>query len=390
MANSMKRLAAVAVLSVMATSGAGWADVIKIGVVGPMTGPLANMGAQWRQGIEAYMALNGNTVGEHEIEVVYRDSTGNPATAKQMAQELVVREGVQALLGFGISPSAAAAAPIINEVKIPTFLPHVASPGLMQASPYFVRLGQSIATNAEVASAWALEQGIKSAYVAVADYAPGHDVAKAFRPHFEAGGGTVVGEDNIPLSTVDFSPFAERIAEADPEMVQLFIPPGAQAVSMVKALAARGVMESATIIGQGEAEDSDIHLFDGAIRGFHSAIYYSESFDTPENKRFLEGLATAAGPDVLPSTFTLGAYDGMALIYKVVGEMQGDRLDGDAVMASLAGYSWTSPRGKVTIDAETREPIQDFVIRRVEDTDRGLRNVVIATIPQVVPAPVGQ
>ncbi|MFN3145608.1 MAG: ABC transporter substrate-binding protein [Paracoccaceae bacterium] len=119
-------------------------------------------------------------------------------------------------------------------------------------------------------------------------------------------------------------------------------------------------------------------------------MYYSESFDTPENKRFLEGLATAAGPDVLPSTFTLGAYDGMALIYKVVGEMQGDRLDGDAVMASLAGYSWTSPRGKVTIDAETREPIQDFVIRRVEDTDRGLRNVVIATIPQVVPAPVGQ
>ncbi|MFN3145609.1 MAG: ABC transporter substrate-binding protein [Paracoccaceae bacterium] len=267
MANSMKRLAAVAVLSVMATSGAGWADVIKIGVVGPMTGPLANMGAQWRQGIEAYMALNGNTVGEHEIEVVYRDSTGNPATAKQMAQELVVREGVQALLGFGISPSAAAAAPIINEVKIPTFLPHVASPGLMQASPYFVRLGQSIATNAEVASAWALEQGIKSAYVAVADYAPGHDVAKAFRPHFEAGGGTVVGEDNIPLSTVDFSPFAERIAEADPEMVQLFIPPGAQAVSMVKALAARGVMESATIIGQGEAEDSDIHLFDGGDPG---------------------------------------------------------------------------------------------------------------------------
>lgn len=390
MAKSLKRLAAVAVLSVMATSGAGWADVIKIGVVGPMTGPLANMGAQWRQGIEAYMALNGNTVGEHEIEVVYRDSTGNPATAKQMAQELIVREGVQALLGFGISPSAAAAAPIINEVKIPTFLPHVASPGLLQASPYFVRLGQSIATNAEVASAWALQQGIKSAYIAVADYAPGHDVAKAFRPHFEAGGGTVVGEDNIPLSTVDFSPFAERIAEANPEMVQLFIPPGAQAVSMVKALAARGVMESATIIGQGEAEDSDIHLFDGAIRGFHSAIYYSESFDTPENKRFLEGLATAAGPDVLPSTFTLGAYDGMALIYKVVGEMQGDRLDGDAVMASLAGYSWTSPRGKVTIDAATREPIEDFVIRRVEDTDRGLRNVVIATIPQVVPAPVGQ
>ncbi len=384
MVTQRNRLGTITVVAGLMVSTSAMADTLKVGVVGPMTGPLAVMGEQWRQGIETFMELNGDKAGDTTIEVVYRDTTGNPANAKQMAQELIVRERVQALVGFGISPSAAAAAPVINEVQIPTFLPHVASPALMDASPYFVRLGQNIATNAEVAAKWARENGMESAYVAVADYAPGHDVANAFKPAFEGAGGTVTGSDNIPLSTVDFSPFAERIAEAQPDMVQLFIPPGAQAVSMVKAMAARGLMEDTLIMGQGEAEDSDIHLFDGTIKNFHSAIYYSESLDNPENEAFVGGLQAKFGEDVLPSTFTLGAYDSMALIYALATEMGAD-FNGDAVMAKLAGYSWASPRGKITLDAESREPIQDFVIRRVEDVDGQLRNVVVDTIPQVHP-----
>ncbi|MEQ8346507.1 MAG: ABC transporter substrate-binding protein [Sneathiellaceae bacterium] len=389
MASGISRLAAIAAAGAMALAAATAVaeDSVKVGVVGPMTGPLAVMGKQWRQGIEAYMAAHGDTVNGHKIEVIYRDTTANPSMARQLTQDLVVRDGVQALIGYGISPSAAAAAPVINQAKIPAFLPHAASPGLMAASPYFARMGQNIATNAEVAADWALKKGVKTAYIAVADYAPGHDVAKAFQPAFEAGGGKVVGQDNIPLSTVDFSPFAERIATADPDMVQMFIPPGAQAVSMVKALAARGVMADTLVIGQGEAEDSDIHLFDGTIDNFHTVIYYSQSLDNPENKTFLDSLKATAGADVLPSSFTLGAYDAMGLIYALVADMKGDRIDGPAAMEALAGHSWNSPRGKVTLDMQTREPIQDFVVRQVQQTDAGLRNVVIDTIPQVTPKP---
>jgi branched-chain amino acid transport system substrate-binding protein len=376
----------VASLSALLLVPAGYAlaqETVKMGIVGPMTGPNAVMGDNWRQGIEAYLALHGDTVGGRKIEIIYRDTGGDPAKAKQLVQELVVRDKISFVGGFGLSPEAAASAPVINQAKIPAFLFHTASPMLMGASPYFVRVGQNIATNAEVGSAWALKQKMKTAYVAVADYAPGVTVLEAFKKHFIAHGGTVIGEDRMPLNTVDFSAFAERIAAAKPDLVELFIPPGSPAVGFVKAVAARGVMKDSVVLGEGEAEDPDLHLFDESVKGFHSVIYYSSASDTPENQTFNDALKTKFGPQTLPSTFTLGAYDAMALVFKMLEAQAGRPLDSATEMNLMKGYSWMSPRGKVTLDPETREPIEDFIIREVEQTPQGYRNVVIDTIPQV-------
>jgi len=381
------RLAAglLCALPLAAPAAAAEKSNVKLGVVGPLTGPFAVMGEQWRQGIEAYLAIHGDTVNGRKIEVIYRDTTGNPATAKQLTQELVTREKVQFLGGYGLTPEANASAPIVNQAKIPTFLFHVASPSSMPLSPYFVRVGQNIATNGAVSAQWALKSGKTKAYIAIADYGPGHDFAKGFKEYYTSHGGEIVREDAIPLNTVDFSPFAERIDAAAPQYVSMFIPPGAPAVSMVKALAARGILAKTLVVGQGEAEDPDIHLFDGAVLNFHSVIYYSSTLETPENKRFVETLRTKFGPKALPSTFTLGGYDSMALIFKIVSEGEGDTTDGDKVMRSLVGYSYESPRGQVTI-APSRELIEDFIVRRVEKSGEGLRNVVIDTIPRVDPA----
>ena len=384
MSSWTSRLAAVLLCALPVSGAAIAADntPVKLGVVGPFTGPFAVMGEQWRQGIETYLALNGDTVNGRKIEVIYRDTTGNPATAKQLTQELVTRDKVSFLGGFGLTPEANASAPVVNAAKIPAFLYHVASPSTLPLSPYFVRAGQNIATNGAVSAYWALKAGKTKAYIAIADYGPGHDVAKGFRDYYTSHGGEIVREDAIPLNTVDFSPFAERIDAAAPQYVAMFIPPGAPAVSMVKALAARGVLTKTIVAGQGEAEDPDVHLFDGAILNFHSVIYYSSTLDNPENKRFLEGLKAKFGPQALPSTFTVGAYDSMALIFKVVAEGE---TDGDKVLRSLMGYTYKSPRGQVTI-SPSREPIEDFIVRRVEKTPEGLRNVIIDTIPQVDPA----
>jgi branched-chain amino acid transport system substrate-binding protein len=378
------RLAAVlfCVLTVAGTATAAEKPIVRLGVVGPFTGPFAVMGEQWRQGIEAYLAVHGDVVNGRKIEVVYRDTTGNPATAKQLTQELVTREKVSFLGGYGLTPEANASASVINSAKIPTFLYHAASPSSMPLSPYFVRVGQNIATNGAVSAYWALKAGKTKAYIAIADYGPGRDFAKGFREYYTSHGGEIVREDAIPLNTVDFSPFAERIDAAAPQYLAMFIPPGAPAVSMVKALAARGILTKTLVVGQGEAEDPDIHLFDGAILNFHSVIYYSSTMDTAENKRFIETLQAKFGQQALPSTFTLGGYDSMALIFKAVSE--GD-LDGDKVMRSLVGYTYESPRGKVTI-APSREPVEDFIVRRVEKTGEGLRNVIIDRIPRVDPA----
>jgi len=386
MAGALWRLfAAIVALAIIAVSPASAQETIRIGIVGPFTGPFATTGDGFKQGLESYLAIHGNTVGGRKVEVIYRDSIGSPATAKQLAEELIVKSRVSILGGFMLTPEAAAAAPIINEAKVPLLLFNAATPALLPMSRYFVRMGQNIAQPAELGAIWGREIGKSRGYTAVADYAPGHAVEEAFVAKFPALGGTLVGKDRIPLNTVDFSPFAERVANADPDILEVFIPPGAPAVGYIKALAARGLTKKVTIIGQGEAEDNDLHLFDDSVIGFHSIIYISSTLDNPENVRLRKTLHEKFGQKTEPSAFTVGAYDGLTVAYKMIDSMGGKPFDGDAAVKAIQGFSYQSPRGPVTIDPATRENIQNFYVRRVELKDGRMQNVIIKTFEQVKP-----
>ena len=386
MAGALWRLfAAIVALAIIAVSPASAQETIRIGIVGPFTGPFATTGDGFKQGLESYLAIHGNTVGGRKVEVIYRDSIGNPATAKQLAEELIVKSRVSILGGFMLTPEAAAAAPIVNEAKVPLLLFNAATPALLPMSRYFVRMGQNIAQPAELGAIWGREIGKSRGYTAVADYAPGHAVEEAFVAKFPALGGTLVGKDRIPLNTVDFSPFAERVANADPDLLEIFIPPGAPAVGYIKALAARGLTKKVTIIGQGEAEDNDLHLFDDSVIGFHSIIYISSTLDNLENVRLRKTLHEKFGPKTEPSAFTVGAYDGLTVAYKMIDSMGGKPFDGDAAVKAIQGFSYQSPRGPVTIDPATRENIQNFYVRRVELKDGRMQNVIIKTFEQVKP-----
>lgn len=60
---------------------------VKIGVIGPFSGPFASQGKNFKAGIDAYMALNGSKVGAEEIEIIYRDlPQADPAQAKARAR----------------------------------------------------------------------------------------------------------------------------------------------------------------------------------------------------------------------------------------------------------------------------------------------------------------
>jgi branched-chain amino acid transport system substrate-binding protein len=382
-------LAGIATVACLAATQAAMAeDTVKIGFVGPYTGPFAVAGQSFRHGAEAYMALHGAKVGGKKVEVIYRDSAGADATlSKRLAEELVVKDKVSMLAGFYLSPEVAATAPVANAAKVPLFIVNAATPALMKMSPYFVRMGQAINQPAELGATYARQQGKSRGFIAVGDYGPGHIVEKAFTDKFTAEGGKIVGTVRVPLNTADFSPIAENIANANPDVVEIFLPPGAASVGFSKAMAARGLTRKVTIIGQGEAEDSDLHLFDDAIVGFRSIIYIDANAKNPENVAFASWLARNAGPDVKPNSFSIGAYDAMHLAYKMIADQQGKPFSGEVAMKSLPGYSWKSPRGPVTIDPASRELVQNFYLREVvKDADGVKRNKVIKTWEQVKPS----
>jgi branched-chain amino acid transport system substrate-binding protein len=387
----VRPLASVAAFGLLfaASSGAWAEESVRIGFVGPYTGPFAVAGQAYRQGVEAYMALNGDKAGGRKVEVIYRDSAGaDPTLAKRLAEELIVKDKVAMLSGFYLSPEVAATAPVVNAAKVPLFIVNAASPALMKMSPYFVRVGQAINQPAELAAGYARQQGKSRGYVAVADYGPGHLVEEAFTARFTAEGGQMVGNVRVPLNTADFSPFAERIANANPDVLEIFLPPGAASVGFSKALAARGLTQKVMVIGQGEAEDSDLPLFDDSIVGFKSVIYFDANAKNAENTAFAGWLLKNVGPNARPNSFNIGAYDAMHLAYKMLAEQAGKPFDGTVAVKSLPGYTFKSPRGTVTIDPVTREPVQNFYLREVVKGADGLkRNQVQKVWEQVKPTP---
>jgi branched-chain amino acid transport system substrate-binding protein len=381
----MKRIALVLAFVLFATIARGSAadDTIKIGIVGQFSGPFALSGAQFKTGIETWLAQHGTSVGGRNVQVIYRDTGGpNPASAQRTAQELIVQDKVQMLGGFYLSPEASAVASLVTETKTPTFLFETGSPPVVTQSPYFVRTGNSIGQAAYAQAVWGYKHGKRRAYTIVTDYAAGYDVEATFKKTFSALGGTMIGTDRAPLNTVDYAPFAERAANANPDLVVVFIPSGAPAISLMKALIARGVTAKAVIIGQAEADDPELNLYDDSIVGFYSALHYALGIDNAANKSF-KAAAARVDAKAVPSFLMVGAYDGMHVMYKMIESQKGKPWDSTAALEAIKGFTFDSPRGQVRINSITRDINQPYFIRRVQRVNGKLENVLVETLPVV-------
>src|SRR5215510_11545516 len=194
--------AAAAVLSL--STGVAAADVVKVGLIADFTGAFATWGSQFQQAIEAYQAINGKSVKgpdgkEHEIVFVYRDSaSAGPDKAKQLAEELVLREKVQFLAGFDLSPHAMAVADIATQTKTPVIIMNAATASITRGSPYYVRVSMTIPQHVVPLAQWAYDNGIRKVYTIVSDYAPGYDAENYFSKTFKALGGEIVGSARTP------------------------------------------------------------------------------------------------------------------------------------------------------------------------------------------------
>jgi branched-chain amino acid transport system substrate-binding protein len=357
---------------------------VKIGLIMPYSGPFADAGAQMQAGIDLYVKEHGDEVAGKKIVLIKKDTGGpNPDVAKRLAQELVVRDHVDILAGFALTPEALGAAPVATEAKKLMVDMNAATSIVTEKSPYIVRTSVTIPQINYAFGKWAAEQGIKHAYTLVADYGPGHDAEKSFARGFKEKGGEIVGADHSPVANPDFSAYVQRIKDAKPEAVYIFIPGGSQPAAIGKALADKGLTPPDTkLLGQGELTLPEaLKSMGDNANGIITAFHYTLERKDPLNEKFVAGyekLTNGREPDL----FSIGGYDGMHLIYAALEKTKGDA-SGDALIKVAKGMSWESPRGPITIDPETRDIIQNVYIRKVEKVDGKLQNVIIDTIKDV-------
>src|SRR5678815_354331 len=142
------RIAVASFATLLATVALA-ADPVKIGLVLPMSGPFAAYGKQIEHGVKLYLATNGDTFGGRKIELIVKDDSPGTAgdVSKRLAQELVVKDKVDILAGFALTPSAFAVAPVATEAKKAMVVMNAATSAITTKSNYICLLYTSDAAD---------------------------------------------------------------------------------------------------------------------------------------------------------------------------------------------------------------------------------------------------
>jgi len=382
-----KRLVEVLAVSAacLAVVPAAAQEPLKIGMVLEMSGGFADFGMQMMNGARAYMKVHGDTVAGRKVLLIVKDTTGVPDVAKRVAQELVTNDKVDFLAGFGLTPSALAVASLATEAKKPMIIMNAATSIITTRSPYIARVSFTLPQVTAPLATWAFRNGITKVYTLVSDFGPGIDAETQFKKTFTAAGGQIVGEVRTPMRNPEFAPFLQRMKDARPQAVFVFLPAGEQAVGFMKGFAERELDKAGIkLIATGDVtEDGVIEAMGDAPLGVITTQHYSVAHDSPQNRTFLKAYAEVSGSAQRANFMAVGAWDGMAAIYEVARRL-GGRIDGDKAMEVLKGMKIDSPRGPVLIDPATRDPIETIYVRRVERLKDGkLYNVEFDRFPNV-------
>ncbi|MFO1221025.1 MAG: ABC transporter substrate-binding protein [Burkholderiaceae bacterium] len=359
------------------------ADPVKIGLVLPMSGPFAAYGKQIEHGVKLYLSTHGDTYAGRKVELIVKDDSPGTSgdVSKRLAQELVVKDKVDILAGFGLTPSAFAVAPVATEAKKPMVVMNAATSAVTTKSNYIVRTSMTLPQNSAPIASWAARNGIKNAFTLVSDYGPGQDAEAQFKKTFTEAGGKIVGEVRAPVKNPDFAPFLQKIKDTKPEAVFIFLPPGAETIAFMKGFTERGLTEAGIkLISTGDLPDEDIlDAIGDAALGLVTSFHYSEAHKSAENQAYTAAYYKAYPKD-RPNFMSVGGYDGMHLIAEVL-KKTGGSTDADKFVDAAKGMKWVSPRGPISIDPATRDIVQTIYIRKTERVGGKLQNVEFDQIP---------
>src|SRR5256885_814571 len=294
-------------------------QTIRIGMINVLSGQFADAGIQMENGARTYIKQHGDTLAGKKIEIIRRDVGGPlPDVAKRHAQELVVRDKIDLLAGFLLTPNALAAADVSAEAKKFMVVMNAATSIIISKSPYMVRTSVTLPQVMETFGTWAVKNGIKQSYTMVTDYGPGHDAEAAFQRAFKEAGGSIVGSVPFRVATPDFSAFVQRAKDLAPQSIYVFIPGGAQPAALGKAFAERGIdKKRTTILGSGETTaEAALKSMGEAALDMITAWHYDYKLDNALNREFVKEFNAMHGRN--PDFFSVGGYDGMHVIYEAL------------------------------------------------------------------------
>ncbi|MFO1115405.1 MAG: ABC transporter substrate-binding protein [Beijerinckiaceae bacterium] len=376
-------LAACVALAIATMSASADDRPIKIGLLTSFTGPGASAGAITDGAVAAFQKKYGDTVAGRKIQIIRRDTTGPaPDVARRLAQELIVGEKVDFIAGMDYTANTMAIAPLSTSAKVPVVIVNSATSGILAKHPYLARVGFTTTSVAKEVAAYASKNGMKNVYTFIHEFEPGLDAEAMFIREFKAAGGNIAGSVRAPMKTTDYSPYVQRIKDAKPDAVFVFMAAGETPSIFLRQFKEAGADQTIKIIGTGDITDEpNLPAAGDAAIGVVTAFHYTPTHDSALNKEFAANFAAAA-PGKSLSFVGAATYDALHVIYEVIEKQKGD-INPDKTMELIKQIKFESPRGPIEIDPATRDIVQNIYFRKAEKIDGKVVNIEFATVPNV-------
>lgn len=354
---------------------------IKVGLLTVKTGPLAAGGQHAEEGITSFLKAKDFTLSGRKIELLVADTGGNPAGAKNKAQELVERDKVNVVLGPFAAFELLATLDYLAEAKMPTL-------AFAGAEDVTQRRGNAYLTRTSYTSAQCLyplgdyvskEMKLKSAATIADDFAFGYEQIGGFQRVLEDEGGRVVKKLWSPLNTADYAPYIAQVPACDVVCVGLA---GSNPIKFVKQAKGLGIKQQ-LVGGSTTADDTIIGAYGDEVEGLINTNPYSLDIDSDANKRFIVAMQKNYGNDVHIGHYAACFYVDGQVIEAALAKTDGKADDPDAFVKAVRSVSIAdTPRGPISFDDHGNVVI-DVYVRRAEKQGGKIVNKTIKTYHKV-------
>ncbi len=365
-----------------AASGAA----VKIGLLEPLTGILAQIAKDNLDGFNLYLDSINNTVAGRQIQVVVADDTNQADVGLAKAKAMVDNDKVNLLMAIHSTPLCYAIAGYVKDAQIPAIVTgncgaENATSDPKYKSPYFVRFTQNTSGLFGVAGDWAAKQGLKKADILTSNYGGGLEVNDIAASTFVLNGGSIVQELHPPQGTNDFGPYLAKLnQDAD---ALFFFAPGTDSLRFGEQFGNYITNKKLQIIDDGSTltAGSNVQQLQDKLLGVVAAGMYSEAIDTPMNKTLLQHFK-AKYPGRAMSYDVAQGYSGAQVLEAALKKVNGNVEDKQALLNAFYAMSMDTAKGPVKLDAD-HDIIQNIYLYQMVKNGGTVGQKLVQTYPAV-------
>jgi branched-chain amino acid transport system substrate-binding protein len=353
---------------------------IKIGVLAPLTGPLATPGKDMADAMKLFWEQSKYEAGGRKVELVIADTTCNPDQALTQARRVVHQDKVHLIIGPLCGHEGPAVAQVSKETGIPVVMDPAGADNVTQwnRTPTVIRTATSSSQMGHPFGDYLYKElGARNVTFIAQDYTFGHEVTLGAVETFKQAGGKVAKIIWNPIGTKDYGPTIASIEPGSDAVVAVVV--GADRVRLFEAWFNFGMDKKFKIYG-GYWMHQDVlpQLDERAIGMIGNSLHYAAGLDTPENNAFTAAFAKSYKR--LPSWFAESAYTAGLWTKTAIDKIGGKVEDKEAFLKAMRTVEIKAPRGPLKLDAYDN-PIQNVYVSKIQKIKHPVLGEVMTNVP---------